>query len=400
MTKSLISPHGHDKLTELAVSFFPYIMFTSGLPGNGEWNDIINECSYPARLRSNRQGFCMDFDLEVSPTEAYKDAYGKKPGEKIIVITGGSTVHGVGASSNEQTAAYILERELNLRQSNFKYRVINLAMGSWIAFQQSICLDLWGGFFEPDWVIVMDGCNDAASYGNACAGVGNPMFWPNMLYRIRGEELRSPLVQFLSERSGLFRKFSRKAAGKTIGDDLIVDYNAPDPRFQVKFASPISGLEEQIGFYMSAQRSILRKFPESRFILSTQPIQPVYFPHYMPSFAESNPLKQRQYRMNLNEELRDWMNSMKDMAFEERSDQVWPGTGYFLARSALEIERMTSEAREKSWRGAVYVNAELALIAPEAERNSFFMDQCHLTNTGHERLGKFYADLVLNLESE
>ena len=32
--------------------------------------------------------------------------------------------------------------------------------------------------------------------------------------------------------------------------------------------------------------------------------------------------------------------------------------------------------------------------------DSFFMDQCHLTNTGHERLGKFYADLVLNLESE
>lgn len=386
------------ELTELSVSFFPYIMFTSGLPGDGEWNDIVNDCSYPAKLRSNSQGFCVDFDFEVSPSEEYREKFGKKPGEKVILLTGGSTVHGVGASTNEQTAAYVLERELNARQSEHKYCVINLAMGSWIAFQQSICLDLWGGFFEPDWVIVMDGCNDAASYGNACAGIGNPMFWPNMLYRIRGEELRSPLAQFLAERSGLFRRLSGISPDKAVGDDLIVDYDAPDPRFQVKFPSPISGLEEQLGFYLEAQRSILRKFPESRFILSTQPIHPIYFPSYLPSFAETDPTRRAEFRAKLSEELDRWMAPRLDMGFEDHSNEVWPGTAYFLAKAALELERLTAEAREKNWRGAVYVNAEMALLASEEERNSFFMDQCHLTNEGHERLGSYYASVVLGLD--
>jgi hypothetical protein len=386
------------ELTELTVSFFPYVMFSSSLVRDGEWNDIVNDRAYPARLRPNRQGFCSEFDYEIVPSASYRENYGKKPGERIVLLTGGSAVHGVGATTNEQTIGYVLERLLNERQNKFRYRVLNLGMGSWIAFQQAICLDLWGGFFEPDWVIVMDGCNEAASYANACAGIGNPMFWPNMLYRIRGDNLRSPLAHYLGERSGLFRRLAGMSESAADADGLIVDYDAPDPRFQVKFPSPIRGLDEQLGFYIESQKAILRKFPEARYVLSSQPIEPVYFENYIPSFAARDPEQRQQFRKSLENELDAWMAPRADWGFERHSGEVWPGIAYFMARSALALEALTEDARARNWRGALYVNAELAFLEPREERRKYFMDQCHFTNEGHERLGEFYANIVLGLE--
>jgi len=59
-------------------------------------------------------------------------------------------------------------------------------MGSWIAYQQFIGLELWGPSFDPDWVVVMDGHNDA---GVGCAysqGLMNPLFFPAMKSYIDG----------------------------------------------------------------------------------------------------------------------------------------------------------------------------------------------------------------------
>ena len=50
---------------------------------------------------------------------------------------------------------------LNSMQNTIKYTVINLGMGGYIAYQQYLALELWGKSFDPDWVVAMDGFNDA-----------------------------------------------------------------------------------------------------------------------------------------------------------------------------------------------------------------------------------------------
>ena len=59
-------------------------------------------------------------------------------------------------------------------------------MGSWIAFQQFIGLQQWGSQFDPDWVVSMDGFNDAGVGCNYSQGPGNPMYFATMRSYIDG----------------------------------------------------------------------------------------------------------------------------------------------------------------------------------------------------------------------
>ena len=119
-------------VTPLQMEFHPYVMHTSSMGGEGEWNDVVNQQRYPYRIQSNAQGFTLDFDLELVPTPQYLEQHRKKPGDRVVIFTGGSTVHGVGATANAQTVVEVAERVLNDRQSKYHYRVLNLGMGSWV----------------------------------------------------------------------------------------------------------------------------------------------------------------------------------------------------------------------------------------------------------------------------
>ena len=101
----------------------------------------------------NNLGFNVASDFSMPPSAEFISQYAAKPGEKLVLITGGSVVHGVGATSNENTIAAQLEATLNARQSTYKYRVLNLGMGSWIAYQQFLGLSLFGLALKPDWIV-------------------------------------------------------------------------------------------------------------------------------------------------------------------------------------------------------------------------------------------------------
>lgn len=96
------------------------------------------------------KGFAVDFDPENPPA--------KTPGEFRIVLIGGSGAQGWGAPSPDQSMARILER--NLRKSGRNVRVINMAMGSSITYQNFISLNRFGRKLEPDLILSYAGAND------------------------------------------------------------------------------------------------------------------------------------------------------------------------------------------------------------------------------------------------
>ena len=92
----------------------------------------------------------------------------------------------VGATANERTIAAELEAVLNQRQSVHRYRVLNLGMGGWIAYQQFVGLTIFGLPLDPSWIVTMDGHNDATVTCAHGSGAGNPLEWPKQLYLLGG----------------------------------------------------------------------------------------------------------------------------------------------------------------------------------------------------------------------
>ena len=117
---------------------------------------------------------------------SWASTYKKAANEKVVLFTGGSAAWGVGATATDRTVAGRMQYYLNTLQSGQRYTVINVAMGSWIAFQQFIGLQQWGSQFDPDGIVSMDGFNDAGVGCNYSQGPGNPMYFATMRSYIDG----------------------------------------------------------------------------------------------------------------------------------------------------------------------------------------------------------------------
>src|SRR5580704_5280019 len=268
---------GHEKqdnlLNGLWQTFQPYVMTTTA-PGDYRefFNTYTNE-SYRSTVRTNSLGF--NDRHEFGPSRPYK----KAANEKVVLFTGGSAAWGVGATATDRTVAGRMEYYLNSLQSGQRYTVINLAMGSWIAVQQFIGLQLWGAQFDPDWVVSMDGFNDA---GTGCAfsqGPGNPLFFATMRSYIDGYLMSTLHPVFyrgwpeneLIKHSKAYRIITGK---QYVPDDQIFDQSSTESAPARRQITPTKvGESRQIlAFYLAAERGMLRLFPQARYILSTQPV--------------------------------------------------------------------------------------------------------------------------------
>jgi hypothetical protein len=87
----------------------------------------------------------------------------RKPGERRVLILGGSTAWGLGASSNEHTVASTLESLLNEGTEGHVYRVMSGAYLGWQSRNELIALMEYHDRFDPDFVIVLTGYNDLYS---------------------------------------------------------------------------------------------------------------------------------------------------------------------------------------------------------------------------------------------
>jgi hypothetical protein len=192
--------------------FRPYVMFTSSPGVYKVWhNDLTNE-HYPANVVTNSLGF--NDPREFSLTQRYV----KATNERVVLFTSGSVGWGVGATATDKTIAGRMEHYLNTLQSDLKFSVINLSMGSWIAYQQLLALQLWGEVFDPDWVVVMDGHNDAGVGCGFSQGVGNPMYFATiksyidayLFSKARPTFYRGALENELIKHSAAYRALTKK----------------------------------------------------------------------------------------------------------------------------------------------------------------------------------------------
>lgn len=105
---------------------------------------------------ADRYGFFHNGDPD-------RDLSGKPPGTFRIVMLGGSTVAGDGASSSGTTIAAQLEQFLNATgdRSGRRYEVVNAGAPGYVSAQESILFDLELVHYAPDMVITLDGWNDA-----------------------------------------------------------------------------------------------------------------------------------------------------------------------------------------------------------------------------------------------
>jgi len=384
----------------------PYMMFAGHPMTNPVWRNVETKTDVPSQMKFNNLGFMGDVPFSVPANHDFLQTYAKKPGEKLILITGGSVVHGVGATANDKTTAAQLEDTLNSTQSTYKYRVINLGMGSWIAYQQFIGLSLFGLPLTPDWIVVMDGHNDAAVSCPHGSGAGNPMGWPQMLYLTGGGEgtaRKGPLLRWSIRNSAIARAvtgLSPEGQNNQL-QRLEFDDEDPDKRFTIKLRGlTMAELDKQVDFYIAAQQNVKELFSSAHVIFSSQPLlhDNAISPFYRKAFdlqATGDQLQASKVRLRA--DLDAYIAKNSATKCNERVSA--PSLGYFMARSALQMEQIapqwSGEARHRTIR---YANTEMIFPSVYDFRLSNFIDNAHMTDLGQRRVAEYFAGFILETD--
>ncbi len=386
---------------QLIVHPYPYIMFGADAGSGAAWLDIFTNKVVPSKISFNNYGFSETYDYTMNPDAEYLKRHGRKPGERIVLITGGSVVHGVGATGNDRTIAGRLQHHLNKGGRGARYRVVNIGMGGWIAYQQFLGLSLFGLPLKPDWVVVMDGHNDAAVACVHGSGVANPLGWPRMLNLSQGTGTASNrLFRTLKRHSALVRVIAGEAGVRepVNAPGVVFDEKDPEPRFRLRMAGLTFGEHDrQMEFYLQAQRNVLALFSGSNVILSSQPVMynnaitPAYRSAFSPDGTER---EAKELTVALDKYMSEHSSDRCSSAVSSQS------LGYFMARSALKLNDLVADRQvlDRS-RHVFYVNTEWSMPMPEELRKPFFVDNAHLSDLGQDRVGELFAEVILSLES-
>jgi hypothetical protein len=375
-------------------TFQPYVMITAAPGDYLQFFNTFTKETYPSTVRTNSLGYNDPHEFIVG------HAYKKAADEKVVLFTGGSAAWGVGATATDRTVAGRMEYYLNTLQSGQRYTVINLAMGSWIAFQQFIGLQLWGAQFDPDWIVSMDGFNDA---GTGCAfsqGPGNPLFFATMRSYIDGYLMSTLHPVFyrgwfenkLIEHSKAYRIFTGK---QYVADDQIFDQSSTEsaPARRQIIPTKVGESRQILAFYLAAERGMLRLFPQARYILSTQPVvnrftgdfDDIY--QYPVGSPERNAAIEKR-TVSLEGYLTQHENEMCGQATAQ------PANTYIFGNSAVRLEQLVDEEAARG-RLVAYYNIGTLFPDSRSERMPYFIDPPHLTDKGMDVIGKFYAEKIL-----
>lgn len=363
----------------------PYTHWTCKFDAETEWYSRVDGRIIPTMLRSDPLGFLSYFDYELPATPLFLETYGKLPGDRIVLLTGGSVTHGVGATSNRRSIAGQMECYLNDMQNSFHYRVINLGMTGWSAYQQAIGLDLWGTPFDPDWVVVMNGAHDAmAVLQQGGRQAVSPLLWPATGNRHEAHaKLWGPLLPPLRlRRRGLPPFSTRHATREEVGMAL--------PRH---FSS-----------YVNAQKAISNRFPSAKYILGVQPWSnlPEWspggrdpFPTYWTTFAARDRKVHHEALLQLHQDLATWSE-----AFHAETDTIGRMAAqefiqWFLIRSAFENIVSLPPGQMDGHPRISHLNANSVLPESAESRRSLFIDPIHLSDAGQEIIARFFARHIL-----
>ena len=125
--------------------FHPYLGYVHA--PNYTFKITKRAISREMRIKTDENGY------SITPAFSYKDP------EIIIIVTGGSTIFGVGSSDNSTTVPSIMERIINQRL-NLRTEVVNLAMRGAKSFQEMLLVHRYLAENRAHLVLAISGRND------------------------------------------------------------------------------------------------------------------------------------------------------------------------------------------------------------------------------------------------
>jgi lysophospholipase L1-like esterase len=356
--------------------FHPFLMTVSTPTGAGDgrttWDDQQRGTRIQAVHRRNRQGFRMDEDLDAAKPRA------KAPNEKLVLLTGGSTVHGVGATCSETTIAAQLEVALNAGQDTYRYRVLNFGQSNWVAFQEYLALAMWGKWMEPDWIVVMDGHNDISVPVAHSQGAGYPMFYHHLksyvdgylVGQVRPSFYRGALENRLLRHSHLYRSCTGKQYVPR-DQHLVFDEGFPRVATEVRFED----IEQQVACYRHAQELILGLSDRAKCLFS---LQPLIQPHSQVFGLTDGDLQ----RMLV-------QNRHQRVGYKDFYTLALP---YFMNRAERELRDMVAQEDPER---ASFINLNECFPDAFQDRAWYFIDNMHLNDMGSWWVGKVFCHRIL-----
>jgi hypothetical protein len=379
----------------------PYMMFANPPRSHySTWLNTFTGQNIKADITANNEGFNDPRDFD------WRKPYKKAANEKVVLVTGGSTAWGLGSTSFSTTIAGALQTELNGASRDIKYTVINLAMGSWIAYQQFIGLEMWGTQFDPDWVIIMDGHNDAGVGCSYSQGVTNPLYFPVIKKLVdaysatgvaRPVYLRSWIENELIYHSVAYRTLTGKKYIAVSDEDVDVTSQDAGRDIAAKVILPtkLGAARDMLRFYIKATKASLSLFPRAKYILSTQPLvnqfTGEFVDAYKPSQLEADPVA-----MSKREQvLETYLEANEDKICNAETYQ--PSFTYVFVKGAFELEKLAAHERAG---GRVVEYHNIGRIFPDAraDRLKYFIDAPHINDLGALEIGKFYAKRILQAD--
>jgi lysophospholipase L1-like esterase len=379
--------------------FAPYVMFLTAPGTYTSWTNQFTGKNFPAHVVTNSLGFNDTHELD------YSRPYHKAANERIVLFTGGSVAWGLGSTSTETTIAGRMQYYLNNAQSKIKYTVISLAMGSYIAYQQYIALQLWGESFNPDWVVVMDGFNDAGVGCGYSQGAGNPMYYAIAQAYITGYLYTTLHPVFyrgwfeneLINHSAVYRTLTGK---QYVPNTLAFDTTNKENKAARAAIIPTKVAEsrDMLAFYLKAERATFGLFPRAQYIFSTQPTVNQFTGDFVDIYA--SPPGSAAHREAM---------AARDAALEAyltyhqnemcNAENMQPGFTYIFGEGAIQLERWVDKERQAG-RDVTYYNVGAILPNDRADRIPYFIDPVHLSDKGADALGDFYAEKILDADTD
>jgi hypothetical protein len=381
------------------LSFQPYVMTSNPQTHYSKWINEFQKSLNETDVSTNNYGYTDrdNFDL----TKPYR----KAANEKVVLFTGGSTAWGVGASHNENIIHEKMAGILNEVQTGTKYTVVNLAMGGWIAQQEDIAIDIWGRLYDPDWIVAMDGANDTQVECPQGQGTGNPVFFQLIKSYVDGylgTQIKPEFYRGYWENELLLYS---AAYGALSGKQYIprlqrFDTSLTDTRLQVitPTPTPLSEVRNMVDFYALAEKSMLDRYQNAKYILSSQPsAQDFGFLNgefYRDGETYTIDPKARE---RFSAELQEWLNSVKpeQRVCSAESTSVGVATRYIGAMGSIKLAEMVEEYRAAQRRDVEYFNTGLLFPKDPKERQAYFLDNYHLNDDGLETVARYYAYRIL-----
>jgi hypothetical protein len=378
--------------------YMPYVMFVTAPGTYVVWTNEFTGQNYPAHVVTNAQGFNDPHEFD------YTKPYQKAPNERVVLFTGGSVAWGLGATSTAATIAGRMQYYLNTRQNKTKYTVVNLGMGSYIAYQQYIALGLWGAPFDPDWVVSMDGFNDAGAGCGYSQGVGNPMYYAIAQAYITAYLFSTQRPVFyrgwfeneLIKHSAAYRTLTGK---QYVPNTLVLDSTSSDANQSRRAIIPtkIGQSRDILAFYLKAERLMLDLFPKARYILSTQPSANQFSGDFVDIYdSPSDSDAHRQAMAARDAALETYLTYYQDKMCTIANQQ--PAFTYIFVESAIQLERLVDRERADG-RDVSYFNIGTLFPDARADRIPNFIDSAHLSDKGSDMIGRFYAEKILTADA-